>query len=111
MIILTLIQTALAFMTVSPTLIKQYEILVDLSVITTIVAYLLSMESVRVLMRTAGCDEHEIEYISMLAMIGSVYSLYACHASGLQAMAYGGLAIFLGWVLYGRVADNGKREI
>ncbi|EFR43355.1 putrescine-ornithine antiporter [Dialister micraerophilus] len=111
MIILTLIQTALAFMTVSPTLIKQYEILVDLSVITTIVAYLLSMASVRVLMRTAGCDEHEIKYISMLAMIGSVYSLYACYASGLQAMAYGGLAIFLGWVLYGRVADNGKREI
>ena len=111
MIILTLIQTALAFMTVSPTLIKQYEILVDLSVITTIVAYLLSMASVRVLMRTAGCDEYEIKYISMLAMIGSVYSLYACYASGLQAMAYGGLAIFLGWVLYGRVADNGKREI
>lgn len=110
MIILTAIQSALAFMTVSPTLIKQYEILVDLSVITTIAAYLLSMASVRVLMRTAGCEESEIKYTFILSIIGSLYSLYACYASGLQAMAYGGLAIFFGWVLYGRVADNAENH-
>lgn len=106
MLIIVCIQTCIAFMTVSPSLIKQYEVLVDLAVVMNVVPYLLAMTAVTVLMMKAGCDAMDIKKTSALAFIGSVYSLYACYASGLQALAYGGLVTFMGWTLYGLVAKR-----
>jgi len=36
----------------------------------------------------------------------SIYSLYACYASGFEAMTYGAIVTFLGWTLYGFASDK-----
>ena len=36
-------------------------------------------------------------------MVGALYSLYALYASGVQAMMWGSLATFAGWLLFGLI--------
>ncbi len=44
-------------------------------------------------------------------VIASVYSLYACYASGSDAMVYGSLLTFAGWVIYGIMDRNDRQTI
>lgn len=107
MIIITLVQSILALMTVSPSLIKQYEILVDLAVVTNVIPYILSMSALDVLMkREAGNSWRYSRGLSVVAMIGAIYSIYACYAAGEQAMTGGAIVIFAGWVIYGRIQNQ-----
>lgn len=95
MIIITSIQSILAFMTVSPSLIKQYEILVDLAVVTNVIPYILSMSALDVLMKIeANISGKSSRGLSVVALIGAIYSIYACYAAGEQAMT-GGPLLFL----------------
>ena len=107
MIIITLVQSILALVTVSPSLIKQYEILVDLAVVTNVIPYILSMSALDVLMkREAGNSWRYSRGLSVVAMIGAIYSIYACYAAGEQAMTGGAIVIFAGWVIYGRIQNQ-----
>ena len=56
MIIITTIQTGFCLMTISPALFKQFNMLVDLAVVTNIMPYLLSMAAVGVIMKQAKVD-------------------------------------------------------
>ena len=47
----------------------------------------------------------------MAVVIASVYSLYACYASGSDAMVYGSLLTFAGWVIYGMMDRNDRQTI
>ena len=51
-----------------------------------------------IIMKAAG---HEGSELSKTKFVASIYSLYACYASGFDAMTYGALVTFLGWTLYG----------
>ncbi len=44
--------------------------------------------------------------VLQLTFIGSLYSLYALYASGLEAMTYGSIVTFVGWTLYGFISDK-----
>ena len=44
--------------------------------------------------------------VLQLMFIGSLYSLYALYASGLEAMTYGSIVTFVGWTLYGFISDK-----
>ena len=44
--------------------------------------------------------------VLQLTFIGSLYSLYALYASGLEAMTYGSIVTFIGWTLYGFISDK-----
>lgn len=103
---ITIIQTCLAFLTISPSLYKQFNMLVDLAVVTNVMPYLLSMASVPVLLqaeKVAGSTSHLIKFC---AFVGTVYSLYALYASGLEAMMYGSLVTFAGWAFFGLAAEH-----
>lgn len=107
MIIITSIQSILAFMTVSPSLIKQYEILVDLAVVTNVIPYILSMSALEVLMKIeANISGKSSRGLSVMALIGAIYSIYACYAAGEQAMTGGAIVIFAGWVIYGKIQNR-----
>jgi putrescine:ornithine antiporter len=107
MIIITSIQSILAFMTVSPSLIKQYEILVDLAVVTNVIPYILSMSALDVLMKIeANISGKSSRGLSVGALIGAIYSIYACYAAGEQAMTGGAIVIFAGWIIYGKIQNR-----
>jgi hypothetical protein len=43
---------------------------------------------------------------NVVAVLATAYSLYALYSAGEQAMLYGGLVTFAGWMLYGLVAPK-----
>ena len=106
MLTITLIQSAMSLMTMSPSLNEQFEVLVNLAVVTNIIPYLLSMAAIIVLMKAAGRYGAELKVTTAIAFVGSLYSLYALYASGLEAMTYGSIVTFIGWTLYGFVSDR-----
>lgn len=106
MIVITIIQSLLSLMTISPSLNKQFNILVDLAVVTNIIPYLLSMAALTVLLKYENIALQKIKVTSKVALVGSIYSIYALYASGQEAMTYGAIVTFLGWTLYGFVSDR-----
>lgn len=106
MITITVIQSFMSLMTISPSLSEQFEMLVNLAVVTNIIPYLLSMGAIIVLMKAAQRLGTELKTTTFIAFIGSLYSLYALYASGLEAMTYGSIVTFAGWTLYGFVSDR-----
>lgn len=106
MVVLTIIQTLLALMTISPTLANQFTVLVNLAVVTNLIPYLLSMGALAVIQIYAKTSLRKAKISNLVAFIGSLYSLYALYASGLEAMTYGSLVVFAGWTLYGFISHR-----
>lgn len=106
MIIITIVQSLLALMTISPTLSKQFDILVNLSVVTNIVPYLLSMAAVDVILRNGKVQDNKRRVTNIIAFIASIFSLYALYSSGYEAIMGGALFTFAGWTLYGFISSK-----
>ena len=96
MLILTLIQTAMAFMVISPNLNQQFEILVNLATIANLISYIL----------ITAKKQKEMAFSLFAATVGGVYSLYAAYASGFEAMTYGSLVVFAGMLFYGYISSR-----
>lgn len=106
MITITAIQSLLSLMTISPSLNKQFNVLVDLAVVTNVIPYLLSMAALMVLLKVEKVQAQKAKVTVLVAFIGSLYSIYALYAAGEQAMLYGSIATFIGWTLYGFVSHK-----
>ena len=106
MTVIVATQTLMSFMTISPSLYRQFNTLVDLAVVTNVMPYLLSMAAVFVMLKVEGVTGKAASVIKVAALIGTVYSLYALYAAGFSAMMYGALATFAGWFLYGLAAEK-----
>ena len=104
MVTITALQTLLSLMTISPSLNKQFNVLVDLAVVTNVIPYLLSMAALAVLLKAENVAPQKYKTTVFVAFIGSVYSIYALYAAGEQAMLYGSIVTFIGWTLYGFVS-------
>ena len=104
MVTITALQTLLSLMTISPSLNKQFNVLVDLAVVTNVIPYLLSMAALAVLLKAENVASQKYKTTVFVAFIGSLYSIYALYAAGEQAMLYGSIVTFIGWTLYGFVS-------
>lgn len=104
MVTITALQTLLSLMTISPSLNKQFNVLVDLAVVTNVIPYLLSMAALAVLLKAENVAPQKYKTTVFVAFIGSLYSIYALYAAGEQAMLYGSIVTFIGWILYGFVS-------
>ncbi|MEX4411603.1 putrescine-ornithine antiporter [Haemophilus influenzae] len=104
MITITALQTLLSLMTISPSLNKQFNVLVDLAVVTNVIPYLLSMAALAVLLKAENVAPQKYKTTVFVAFIGSLYSIYALYAAGEQAMLYGSIVTFISWTLYGFVS-------
>ena len=60
MIVLGVVQTLLALMTISPTLSEQFSALVNLAVVTNVVPYVISLSALMVMMKAAECAGGQI---------------------------------------------------
>ena len=104
MVTITALQTLLSLMTISPSLNKQFNVLVDLAVVTNVIPYLLSMAALAVLLKAENVAPQKYKTTVFVAFIGSLYSIHALYAAGEQAMLYGSIVTFIGWTLYGFVS-------
>ena len=104
--VITGAQTALSFMTVSPSLNKQFTLLLNLAVMTNLIPYLLCMAALMALQKIELVPRKMARTANAVAVLATIYSLYALYSAGEQAMLYGGLVTFAGWMLYGLVAGK-----
>lgn len=106
MLVIVVIQTVLSLMTTSPSLNKQFNVLVNLAVVTNIIPYILSMAALIIIQKVAKVDPSKARIANIIALIGALYSFYALYSSGEEAMMYGAIVTFLGWTLYGFVSPR-----
>ena len=96
-------------MTVSPSLNKQFTLLLNLAVMTNLIPYLLCMAALMALQKIELVPRKMARTANVVAVLATIYSLYALYSAGEQAMLYGGLVTFAGWMLYGLVAAEVPR--
>ena len=104
MIIMAIVQSLMAFSTISPTLSEQFSALVNLSVVTNVVPYIVALSALPLMMRLANINGPKYLGNVIVAIIAIVYSAYAIYASGRDA-ALGGLVVAgLGFVIWRFIA-------
>lgn len=106
MLVIVVIQTGLSLMTISPSLNSQFNVLVNLAVVTNIIPYILSMAALAIIQRMANVPQGKARTANAVAFIGAMYSFYALYSSGEEAMLYGAIVTFLGWTLYGLISPR-----
>ncbi|WP_297633895.1 putrescine-ornithine antiporter [uncultured Clostridium sp.] len=112
MIILAIVQTVFAFMTISPNLNAQFQVIVNLAVVTNMVPYLLSMASLQnmQIVEKAKFGAKKLRFNTIIAVLAGIYTLYALYTAGSQAMLYGGIVAMAGWTIYGFLAHRFNKE-
>ncbi|WP_417643489.1 putrescine-ornithine antiporter [Enterobacter kobei] len=110
MVILGVVQTGLALMTISPSLNKQFNSLVNLAVVTNLVPYVLSMAALIPMQRLANVSGGQAKMNTVIALIGTIYSFYALWSSGEEAMMLGALVTFSGWTFWGMFIEKKERQ-
>lgn len=106
MLTIVIIQSGLSLMTISPSLNKQFNVLVNLAVVTNIIPYILSMAALVIIQQVAKVPPRKAKPANLVALLGAIYSFYALYSSGEEAMLYGAIVTFMGWTLYGLVSPR-----
>ena len=106
MVIMGVVQTMLALMTISPDLSSQFSALVNLSVVTNVIPYILALSALTVILQSAGVAGGAYTRTIAISVVGIAYSVYALYASGVQAVMGGMLVMGLGWLIWLFVAPR-----
>jgi putrescine:ornithine antiporter len=101
MIIMGVVQTLMALMTISPNLSEQFGALVNLAVVTNVVPYIVALSAITVVMRNGGLTGGGVYTRNLvIATVGIIYSIYALWASGREAVMGGMLVMGIGWLVW-----------
>ncbi|XNM80428.1 hypothetical protein ACLK1U_03895 [Escherichia coli] len=76
MLTIVIIQSGLALTTISPSLNSQFNVLVNLAVVTNIIPYILSMAALVIIQKVANVPPQS-ESCNFVAFVGAMYSFYA----------------------------------
>jgi putrescine:ornithine antiporter len=106
MIIMGVVQTVLALSTISPSLSKQFSVLVNLAVVTNVIPYIIALSALPVIMKNARVPDGTYKLNMSVAVIGMLYSTYAIYASGKDAVLGGTIVLALTFVIYGFIAPR-----
>src|SRR4029077_14545759 len=93
MIVMGIVQTALALSTISPSLAEQFSVLVNLAVVTNVIPYIISLSALTVMMKSAKVDPAVFKRNTVIALVATLYSTYAIYASGMSAVMGGTLTL------------------
>lgn len=101
MVIMGVVQSLMALMTISPNLSEQFSALVNLAVVTNVVPYVIALSALPVIMQNAGVRSGPVYTRNLIvATLAIVYSVYALWASGKDAVMGGMLVMGLGWLIW-----------
>ncbi len=100
MVIMGIVQSLMALMTISPNLSEQFSALVNLAVVTNVVPYIIALSALPVIMQTAGVARSVYKRNIIIATVAILYSVYALWASGKDAVMGGMLVMGVGWLIW-----------
>ncbi len=92
--------------TMSPTLLKQFNILINLAVMINLIPYLLAMGAVSDLQRIEGVPNEKAKLANIAAIIGGIYSVYAVYGCGWDVILEGAFVTAMGYVIYAIVSPK-----
>ena len=98
-----IIHFVMIFCTISPTMVKQFDVLIQLATVDNLVPYVLAMAALDIMQKQAG---HNDRMTRMAAVIGGAYSLYATYQCGMDAVTAGMMTVLLGYMIYGLYAGQ-----
>ncbi|WP_395375817.1 putrescine-ornithine antiporter [Marinicella sp. W31] len=101
MILIGIVQTVFAFSTVSPSLSEQFNVLVDLSVVTNVIPYIIALTGLMVMMKKEDVSPNIYLRNSVVVIIAVSYSIFALYASGAKSVVGGVLIMMTGYLIYG----------
>jgi len=99
MVIMGVVQTLLALMTISPDLSSQFGALVNLAVVTNVVPYILALSAIAVILQNASARDGYTRTLA-ITVVGILYSIYALYAAGTDAVMGGMLVMGIGWLVW-----------
>ncbi len=100
------IQVVMTLATMSPTLLKQFNILINLAVMINLIPYLLAMGAVSDLQRIEGVPLSKAKMANIAAIIGGIYSVYAVYGCGWDVILEGAFVTAMGYVIYAIVSPK-----
>lgn len=103
---LVAIQVVMTLSTMSPTLLKQFNVLINLAVMINLIPYLLAMGAVSDLQRIEGITGPKAKWANMAAVAGGIYSVYAVYGCGWTVILEGAFVTAMGLVIYGLVSSH-----
>jgi putrescine:ornithine antiporter len=107
MVIMGVVQSLMALMTISPNLSEQFSALVNLAVVTNVVPYVIALSALPVIMQAGGVSSGPLYTRNIaIATIAILYSVYALWASGKDAVMGGMLVMGLGWLIWTFMAPS-----
>jgi putrescine:ornithine antiporter len=106
MIVAGVIQTLMAFSTMSPNASDQFGKLVSLAAVTNIVPYITSISALFVVMHVSKVDRSTYNLNLVAVLVAIAYSTYALYASGKDAVFGGMIVMMIGYLLYGFIAGR-----
>ena len=106
MIVLGVVQSAMALSTISPSLSEQFSALVSLAVVTNVVPYIIALSALMVMMQAVDISKFQYRLNVAVALVAMLYSTYAIYASGKDAVLGGMLVTALAFVIWGFFAPR-----
>ena len=106
MIVLGVVQSLLALSTISPSLSEQFGVLVNLAVVTNVIPYIISLSALFVMMKTGGATQGQTTTNTWIAVVAMLYSVYALYASGQSAVMGGMICMGLAYIVWGFIAPR-----
>ena len=102
MIVILIMQSFLALMTISPTLAAQFELLANLAVVTNVIPYILCAAALKSLLTKEHIPNEICNRNSsiFLAGVSIIYCIYALTTTDGITFFSGCLAAFAGWLIY-----------
>ncbi len=106
MLVLGVVQSGLALMTISPTLSEQFSALVNLAVVTNVIPYIVSLSALAVMMRSANVAPGVFKRNMVISVIAMGYSVFALYAAGKDAVLGGMLVLGIAYIVWGFIAPR-----
>ncbi|GAD74661.1 putrescine-ornithine antiporter [Vibrio azureus] len=106
MLIMLILELLLAVLTISPTLLEQFNVLVDLAVFINMVPYILSLSALGAILHSAKITGSEYNVSIFVGSIAVLYSIYGAYATGEESVFYGTIITLLGYFFYGFIASR-----
>jgi putrescine:ornithine antiporter len=101
-----ILQTLMAFSTMSPNATAQFNKLVNLAAVTNLVPYVTSLSGLLIVMHKAKSGTNIFHRNVVVLMAAMAYSIYAIYASGMDAVFGAMIVMAIGYVLFGFIANR-----
>jgi putrescine:ornithine antiporter len=108
MIIMGVVQSALALMTISPSLSEQFGALVNLAVVTNVIPYILALTALPIMMKANNVASGVYTRNMVITMVALLYSVYALYASGGSAVMGGMLVLGVTYIIWAFISNRFK---